>query len=912
MREKIRAGKVLDFKIPDYLVDLKGLRVACILDDFTFTTFSKVCDAYQITSSSWRDELESFDPHMLFVEAAWHGKGDSWRRKISIISDELVQLLTWCSERNIPTVFWNKDDPPHYATFINTAALFDIVFTTDIDLIGDYKKGLGHDRVYLLPFWAEPSIHNPIEKYERIKGFCFAGTYYMKYLERRRDFKTFFDALSPLGPFDIYDRNEYAGNPNYTYPDEFKDFIKGTLPYDQIDVAYKGYFFGINMNSIKDSQLMCARRTYELMASNTIVLSNYSRAVKNIFGDLIIATDDGEILRSKVIDLLSDDNLRDSYRLRGLRRVLLDHTTENRLSYVVEKTFGKRVEPVMPSVTMVSFVKNKEMAESVTRLFLAQGYAKKQLVIVAEQGIDVPKVAVKVLTDPSPDRLREAIEGSDMLGIFDAGVMYGKNYLLDLCLAGKYADAEAYQKSADGEKEYSFSGTVHLERGLVKSTHAESFIHLSLSCKGPFQLNLKTLTIDRFLSEPCKYEGEPWDEGIPIRSIFSLAEQTKAGERRLVVKHGILVVAPHYPSYDNIYRYIFVHRRIKAYLSSGLKVEVFRFNRSLPKGFSEFDGVDVITGSSKEFDDIISQGDCRTVFVHFLNEEIWNSLKDRKIERIVVWVHGAEIQPWYRREFNYDNFAQRRKARIESDRRLRFWRHLLSDPPENVHFVFVSRYFFDEVCKDLGVRLDDEKYSIIHNYIDKKRFLFVEKGPEMRNRVLSVRPFSNRKYANDLSVKAILELSKRPCFKDMEFRMIGEGPLFDETVAPLRRFENVILENRSLSEAEYSRIFDDYGVFLCPTRWDSHGVSRDEAMSKGLVAITNNVAAIPEFVDESSAMIVPPEDYVAMADAMQRLYDDPDLFIKLSRRGPGVVEAKCGYEQTIARELELAVKNRAT
>lgn len=35
--------------------------------------------------------------------------------------------------------------------------------------------------------------------------------------------------------------------------------------------------------------------------------------------------------------------------------------------------------------------------------------------------------------------------------------------------------------------------------------------------------------------------------------------------------------------------------------------------------------------------------------------------------------------------------------------------------------------------------------------------------------------------------------------------------------------------------------------FWFPTRMDTQGVSRDEAMCSGLVPITNKVAAVPEF-----------------------------------------------------------------
>ncbi len=36
---------------------------------------------------------------------------------------------------------------------------------------------------------------------------------------------------------------------------------------------------------------MFARRVFELMASNTLVVSNYSKGVRLLFGELVIASD---------------------------------------------------------------------------------------------------------------------------------------------------------------------------------------------------------------------------------------------------------------------------------------------------------------------------------------------------------------------------------------------------------------------------------------------------------------------------------------------------------------------------------------------------------------------------------------------------------------------------------------------
>ena len=139
---------------------------------------------------------------------------------------------------------------------------------------------------------------------------------------------------------------------------------------------------------------------------------------------------------------------------------------------------------------------------------------------------------------------------------------------------------------------------------------------------------------------------------------------------------------------------------------------------------------------------------------------------------------------------------------------------------------------------------------------------------------------SNRTYANDLTVKAILELSNKSFFKELEFLIIGDGELFEETLKPLRAFQNVTIHKKFLRQEEIAKLHKEYGIFLNPTRMDSQGVSRDEAGSSGLVPVTNRVAAIPEFVDEDCGILVEAEDYVGLANAIEFLYKNPKEFLK--------------------------------
>src|SRR5690606_38877244 len=155
-----------------------------------------------------------------------------------------------------------------------------------------------------------------------------------------------------------------------------------------------------------------------------------------------------------------------------------------------------------------------------------------------------------------------------------------------------------------------------------------------------------------------------------------------------------------------------------------------------------------------------------------------------------IWVHGAEIQVWQRREFEFERLPKEEVVRQKklSDKRVKFWTRVLAQPRPhpNVHLIFVSQYFVDEVTTDLKISLPKGSYSVIHNYIDPKIFDYQEKKPEQRKKLLSIRPYASRKYANDLTIACILELSRRPFFKDLEFSLYGDGDLFEAITAPVR------------------------------------------------------------------------------------------------------------------------------
>lgn len=264
------------------------IKVACILDEFSelsFTTNFLLC---QLTPSGYIQELKDFKPDFVWVESAWRGKDGLWFNQLINGTQALHSLLQYCKFAGYPTIFWNKEDPVYFDAFTQRSAIaqqFDVVCTTEFDMLPKYRALLQHERVYWLPFSVNLRQHHPLQLQPRKPGFCFAGSYYPQFPDRCADFDNVLDALCKLGmPGDIFDRNFNDMSSSHQFPLRYQAMIRGKLAYQDIEQAYKGYQYGVTINTVTVGQTMFARRALELIACNTRVVSNYSRALRLLFG----------------------------------------------------------------------------------------------------------------------------------------------------------------------------------------------------------------------------------------------------------------------------------------------------------------------------------------------------------------------------------------------------------------------------------------------------------------------------------------------------------------------------------------------------------------------------------------------------------------------------------------------------
>jgi glycosyltransferase involved in cell wall biosynthesis len=131
--------------------------------------------------------------------------------------------------------------------------------------------------------------------------------------------------------------------------------------------------------------------------------------------------------------------------------------------------------------------------------------------------------------------------------------------------------------------------------------------------------------------------------------------------------------------------------------------------------------------------------------------------------------------------------------------------------------------------------------------------------------------------------------------------VLGEGPQRAQLESLARRLDvPVYLPGRVPDVAAWLRRAD---VLVHPVRWEGFGLALLEAMLASLPVVATRVSSIPEIVvDGETGILVPPDDAVALADAVRSVLDRPRDY---AERGLARARAEFSVAKMADRTLEL-------
>ena len=177
------------------------------------------------------------------------------------------------------------------------------------------------------------------------------------------------------------------------------------------------------------------------------------------------------------------------------------------------------------------------------------------------------------------------------------------------------------------------------------------------------------------------------------------------------------------------------------------------------------------------------------------------------------------------------------------------------------------------------------RLAVIHNGVDLARFAPVTTGPSGRAPV-TVATLANlrpEKGLLQLVEAAAVVVQKAPRAR---FVIWGDGPLRGDldTLIQTRGLTGVVEMPGATRQPENALKGCD--VFVLPSLSEASSNVVLEAMGTGLPVVATRVGGLPGLVeDESTGLLVPPDDVPALAQAIVRLLETPGLAASMGARG---------------------------
>lgn len=409
-----------------------NVNIGIIADEFLFNSFKDIANFYYVHREKYHELEGKLD--ILLIATAWKGLENDWKGlgnpKISKVRKDIFQVIDFFKKQGVKIVFYSKEDPTNYEYFVDIAQKCDYIFTTAAEKVDDYKRDCNNNNVFVLEFGVNPVYNNPIgiTSVKKYDGALFAGSWYNKYPHRQHDTTTIFDGVIEAGHhLKIIDRNYWLNLEQYFFPVKYLKYISPSMEHEDLQSLLKMYIWAINLNTVKYSESMFANRVFEMQAMGNLILSNYSLGMNFLFPNIFIVHDKEEV--KFIMNSLTDIEL---YMLQmdGVRKVLREHTTFHRISYLLQKIGFQQFEIPKRTVAVVVNEKNKHILDSFER----QTYPYKKLVTIDELSED---------------------NNFDYITFFNEKYFYGEYYLEDLVNGFKYTNSSYITKDSyykDGNK----------------------------------------------------------------------------------------------------------------------------------------------------------------------------------------------------------------------------------------------------------------------------------------------------------------------------------------------------------------------------------------------------------------------------------------------------------------------------
>lgn len=400
-------------------------RIGIICDNFLFKSFEGLANFVPITPGNYAD-VEELD--LVLLVSTWRGITDEeWAgvaQRNSPLQEHLLEVvIPHFKSKDIPVVFYSKEDPPNYQHFLPFARVADVIFTSAEEMLPKYREECPNAVHHgVLPFGVNPRHHSPLGHRNGTSEIIpFAGSWFNhKYHSRGRWGSQLFTGVATSNTHEllIFDRNSHLNRERYFFPIEFAGAILPAIGHDELLELLRLSDIAINLNSVQDSMTMFANRVVELQATGTLVLSNYNAGINSLYPQVHTVNSARDI--KALLETLNQDELRRA-QADGIRDVFTNDLTHFRIDSILESVGFSTPRRDLEVVAVID-----APDERLKEQFARQSFGS--IPVVSPADLEARSASVDVVVDVS------------------AELDYGPHYVQDLVNAFRYSDAPVAQK----------------------------------------------------------------------------------------------------------------------------------------------------------------------------------------------------------------------------------------------------------------------------------------------------------------------------------------------------------------------------------------------------------------------------------------------------------------------------------
>ena len=190
--------------------------------------------------------------------------------------------------------------------------------------------------------------------------------------------------------------------------------------------------------------------------------------------------------------------------------------------------------------------------------------------------------------------------------------------------------------------------------------------------------------------------------------------------------------------------------------------------------------------------------------------------------------------------------------------------------------------------------------EVIHNGIDTTQFRPNSDSDREPTRIMTTASADTPIKGLDYLLQAFARLTEEG--RDLELVLVGgidpETPAAD--LIWWLGIQNDVCIHSDIETDRMAELYSRSALAVVPSVYEGFGLPAGEAMACGVPLVATTGGGLPEVVGDA-ALTVPPRDVDALADAIRRLLDTPELRDRLGKAGYERIRSKFQWEQT-ARE----------